>query len=1246
MMNRGVMQRQMFSNGGEAEAQQRNLIINQIFSIAERTNRPLDPAMETFLQSLSTSDLINYRDVVVRQNPYSPISQEPRERFEVEEYRSDPNMTEQMVSENLMPPPSMNRMEMLKNNQAVSSGRPTPDVFSGRVGDVMGEQYRGRETYLVPGEQMPKRPKYERDEYIIQGNIPNTSFEQGMESDLKYLQKMRRNNAPEYKGMAAGGEAVPNRLKGFSKLPESVQMQMNPSLAKKYQQGGIASMMDPASMPQGDPMMGGMPQGGQMDPEQMAMMEAEAEAAGQAQGEQIGAMVGEQTMAGLDQAEDFQGAIDALRGNSAPLEARYQELAGFVGDQDAMQTPESVLAMVQPTIMMTEEGAVDSGIGQLMEQITGNIAMETPDGQPTAMAEGVGSLMGVGQQPAEKKFLADGGAVIGMSGGGNPFYEQALAEQQAIYGNPQASKDAMQANILFNIADRGLLFAGGVDPNTGQSMAGAPLLSQIGRAASGLGATIGEQVAQQTAQERAMRAGALQRAQTLSDKKEDRDFALSNQFVDPSKILIGTVDGDVVHRGVLTRGEYTKLKEKHPTIEFSEPVTTTGSKSFKLAEITYYDKDKNFMYSEVVDVRKIPVLQQNAKNNSGVVSSEVRYLSTAEKADYKTFYSIQNGIPSVIQLNQTAPNYIAQSKKIKEEGGYIPDAQAYNALIERQNKDPEQKTFYSLTQKEDDGTPSKITVNFPSTTSTNDALIERINKEEYLASDNPQVQSMLSLIAKKSELKLEAEFDPKLVTYYNRDGTGQRRITEADFVKLPVEEQNSLTVNSTAYTNSLNPDYMTIYSTTGNASLTFKKNDAADRKKMDALLDGGGYSQDSTAYRINLESQITDKDFFRKFGMTQADFEDLDQDVKDQMTGVSIERDIKLVDGVLVDLTKYNNTGIKTDIVEVFGASSTERPKPMNYTINGVTQPFDANNKAEFDAVMKEITEANKAVAGSAGLNTVGTFPDPQFFLVDGELVTSFDRGKTYTDSEGNLQRTSEKTVYPVGDVNGYQVYRRRKDQELATEAYLKLDAEIIAKQRGLQSTYDLDGDGKVSEEEKAQFVKDQKQLEEGLKTARLGTGSWARIISVIDAASGILPDKITPQFIRDFGLKTQEAKQSLRLITALGRPALIVNNKYPVMEMKNVERLFSDPDSFFTDSQSETQKLILLAEATSLQLLHNLKNLAKNKQLSESDRDDLRSNNVQIRRLLTLLPGIPSNKLRSTVDLTEAQSIVDGSTQ
>ena len=37
---------------------------------------------------------------------------------------------------------------------------------------------------------------------------------------------------------ANGGAAVPNEYKGFSKLPEAVQQKMDPTLAKKYEEGG------------------------------------------------------------------------------------------------------------------------------------------------------------------------------------------------------------------------------------------------------------------------------------------------------------------------------------------------------------------------------------------------------------------------------------------------------------------------------------------------------------------------------------------------------------------------------------------------------------------------------------------------------------------------------------------------------------------------------------------------------------------------------------------------------------------------------------------------------------------------------------------------------------------------------------------------------------------------------------------------------------------------------------------------
>tara|TARA_R110000765_G_scaffold73700_2_gene144457 strand:+ start:3438 stop:6197 length:2760 start_codon:yes stop_codon:yes gene_type:complete len=110
-------------------------------------------------------------------------------------------------------------------------------------------------------------------------------------------------------------------------------------------------------------------------------------------GQGIGQKFAQDMMANLDGAEDYEQAINALRGDERPLEARYEELGGIVGIEDAEQTPESVLALVQPAIMMTEEGAMDSGIGGLMQELTSGVGMEGP------MEEGVGSLM-MASQPA------------------------------------------------------------------------------------------------------------------------------------------------------------------------------------------------------------------------------------------------------------------------------------------------------------------------------------------------------------------------------------------------------------------------------------------------------------------------------------------------------------------------------------------------------------------------------------------------------------------------------------------------------------------------------------------------------------------------------------------------------------------------------------------------------------------------------------------------------------------------------
>ena len=264
-------------------------------------------------------------------------------------------------------------------------------------------------------------------------------------------------------------------------------------------------------------------------------------------------------MQGLDGAEDFKQVIDSLRGNAMTIEERYLELSEYVGEDDAEKTPESVLAMVQPVIMMTEEGNVDSGIGQLMQSLAGDVDMMTGAGQPTDMGQGVGGLMAANQEVPVQQF-ANGGPVQYFNPGGavSPFMSPAGIGSINLTGfDPRFSigseelqasrdkrlpmyrdalglagqKDMTKSQIMFDIAQAGLNFAGGVDPRTGQSMTKRSMGSQLAAAASGLPQQIGERVAAGRQLEQQANIAALQAAEA-EQKNIRADYAaqLGNQI--------------------------------------------------------------------------------------------------------------------------------------------------------------------------------------------------------------------------------------------------------------------------------------------------------------------------------------------------------------------------------------------------------------------------------------------------------------------------------------------------------------------------------------------------------------------------------------------------------------------------------------------------------------------------------------------------------------------------------------------
>ena len=166
-----------------------------------------------------------------------------------------------------------------------------------------------------------------------------------------------------------------------------MQMGGDPMMAMNAQQDTAMPPMAASAMP---PMAASaMPPMAAPADNPEAIMQAGAGELDPAQVEQLLTMASE-SMGDPEQAGSYEEMMNLVRGDQASIQERRAELANLVGEQDAMQTPESVLALLQPVVQvasMSPEQEVDRGIGALAEQ-----EMQ----QPVAgnMAGGIMSMMG------------------------------------------------------------------------------------------------------------------------------------------------------------------------------------------------------------------------------------------------------------------------------------------------------------------------------------------------------------------------------------------------------------------------------------------------------------------------------------------------------------------------------------------------------------------------------------------------------------------------------------------------------------------------------------------------------------------------------------------------------------------------------------------------------------------------------------------------------------------------------------
>lgn len=366
---------------------------------------------------------------------------------------------------------------------------------------------------------------------------------------------------------ASGGEAFPD-LSGDGKITQKDILMGRGVIPRGMEEGGLAALMpapEAAMMEEGmvDPAM---MQGGPLNP-------AEAEFAGDLvsatqEGEQMGLGYLAQTMDGIDNASNTEELINSIRGTSQPLEARVQELATFVGEEDAMRTPESVLTMVQPVIMMTDEGAIDTGIGELMQGVMGDTEMSADMGQ------GVGALMAQGQPAPEMapqmappppmpaamppmapppqmaqapmappQQFAAGGPVVYMSTGEDPakkqlalqaYFDEYLPVYENLIGSSNEDREKDRALAL---AKAGFQFASGRDAK-GQNIAGSGFLANLASAGAGFTDDIGAIDREQRKLAQGTKTLALQSAFSTDQAKRAAEASLAEKRYDRQTKLL------------------------------------------------------------------------------------------------------------------------------------------------------------------------------------------------------------------------------------------------------------------------------------------------------------------------------------------------------------------------------------------------------------------------------------------------------------------------------------------------------------------------------------------------------------------------------------------------------------------------------------------------------------------------------------------------------------------------------------
>jgi hypothetical protein len=987
------------------------------------------------------------------------------------------------------------------------------------------------------------------------------------------------------------------------------QMFAQGGFVRPMQEGGIASMqLMPQAAPAPDPaMMGGMPPDpammGGMPPEEMSMDQAAQGA--MAQG--VDPAMLEQTlgdyqqgMNDLDNAEDYETVINTIRGDQLPMQARYDELAGMVGPEDATATPESVLTLIQPVMQMA---AVDQGIGGLAQD-----EMMAPIEGP--MAEGIMSTvnMGPAEGPAPVNFsqggavqyMDNGGPVRYMGFGGGAFNYQldnstvsqnanaalptldnavgmspALARQKQLFedqkklqstllgaGDNEAAfeeqKNLTQAQMLFDVAQGALAFASPGDrqmsPAERLAQSFSPVLGNIGVRAGEL--------------------GKFKQAQDAEDRAMDLSALTASQ---------GRFDAELASQSASQIAQNAEAADIASALALANSKLIDGGKAQNL-EIVKQD-------GSIMRVRQpLTVGQMNMVNSAGYQSVNV----LAEGDDkliaktYNVTYKNEDGKTVEENDQLLLPSEI---QAYKDKYGKV----AFTAVA-----DPTNKSLVFKTMKLHDGSLQEMLVG--SNTHRN-AILPLSEGGLNAVSELGTAIAPMNILLPSGEVVVATPGTTRFENLTKRVSEGGLGGAETDKVVQGNKDRTQVTLTEDVevmghkYKAGSSPNFTKdeleiVVNQLGAAGYTAYKapvGDAAYFTKYGMLE--SEFKALPKATRESLQGiGLSDLDYFDKFGMSQAQFTSLPVASRNRLWGIAPEYEFKQVNnGEKIVLMRFdkNDPDKNQKGVEVFNTAILQSKDLFRVSMpdaEGVMTPtvIDLNTTAGQKA-MEKVNALNAADPGSARMQKIGTESNTAVaFMIPDEdtgkqtIAMSYDGGATYTGTDG-LPKKLPANAMKINDTQTANLYSKEVLRSQARDWLEQNDALFVAglarftgKGDHTVGNHALENQGSISVEEK-DFAKNV------LGKVRAGTGP----LSAIQAAvNGVVGGFITPEAFSKMFKDVEEGRQYVKLIRIMGRSALAASPRFAVADLEATGKLFPSEETFFANPASEAKKLVMLVGA------------------------------------------------------------------